>query len=165
MQTIKRINAINQNELKNNVSDEASWHCDYSNTLYIYIGNLDSRLDENNIIKIFSQYGIPTHINLLKDKITGMSRGFCYLKFKNYKSCVLTVDNFIGIKLFDKPIKVDHVFYKLKSYEKESDFLIDYSAAFKDHHFNNHQKVNTHMEKKTLKSEFIDPMIKYLKDK
>lgn len=129
MNAIRKINDINQKELDQKVSDQGSWHYDYKDTSYIFIGNLPTDLKEIDIITIFSQYGIPTHIHLVKDKETNKSRGFCYLKYQNYKSCILAIDNFNGIKIHDRNIKVDHVYYKIRDDQQEDDFLIDYSEV------------------------------------
>ena len=131
MNAIRKVNNINQKELENSVSESASWHADYRNTSYIYIGFLPVELIEIDIIRIFSQYGIPTHINLVKDKETKKSRGFCYLKYEDYRSCILAIDNFNGIQIYDKKIKVDHTYYYLKEGQQEDDFLIDYSKEIK----------------------------------
>lgn len=129
MNSIEKINRINQQELQQNVSDTASWHADYSDTPYIYIGFLPPEIQELDMVKIFSQYGIPTHINLIRDRDTGKSRGFGYLKYEDHRLCVLAVDNFNGIKIMDKRIKVDHVYYQLRDGQHEDDFLVDYSVA------------------------------------
>lgn len=165
MNSIRKVNEINQRELANNVSDEASWHYDYRDTLYIFIGSLHTDLAEIDIIKIFSQYGIPTHINLVKDRDLGKSRGFAYLKYRNFKSCVLAIDNLNGIKLMDRPIKVDHVYYKLKDGEREEDYEIDYSDAIATIEEKKYEKPK---EQKLLEyedDELKDPMEAFLKEK
>lgn len=126
MNSIHKIIAINEKELLANVSDTSSWHADYSDTPYIYIGNLHHDLKEKDIVLIFSQYGNPTHVNLIKNKETGKSRGFCYLKYEDHRSCVLAIDNFNGVKVYDRPLKVDHAYYKLVDGQKEDDFLVEY---------------------------------------
>ncbi len=40
------------------------------------------------------------NINLVRDKKTGKSKGFCFLCYENQKSTVLAVDNLNGIKVF-----------------------------------------------------------------
>lgn len=127
MNAIRKINELNQKELTSGVSQSASWHADYKDSSYIYIGYIPNHLKEIDIIRIFSQYGIPTHINLIKDKETGKSRGFCYLKYEDYRSCILAIDNLNGLELFDKKLKVDHVYFYLKDGQTEDDFLVDYS--------------------------------------
>lgn len=126
MNAIHKINAINQKELDLNVLDDASWHSDYKDTAYIYIGNLHQDLKESDILKIFSQYGNPSHINLVKDKDTGKLRGFCYLKYEDQRSCILAVDNFNGTKIYERPLRVDHTYYKLMNGQVEDDFRIEY---------------------------------------
>lgn len=129
MNSIHKINAINQKELENDVSDAASWHADYADTPYIYIGNLHESLLEKDIVTIFSQWGNPTHINLIKDRESGKSRGFCYLKYEEQRSCVLAVDNFNGSLIYEKPLRVDHTYYKLRDGQSEDDFRVEYPEA------------------------------------
>lgn len=132
MNTIHKINAINRKELENGVSDEASWHADYRDTSYIYIGNLHEKIAEKDLVTIFSQWGNPTHVNLVKDRDSGKSRGFAYLKYEDQRSCVLAVDNFNGVLIYERPLKVDHTYYKLREGQKEDDFLVDYSEATRE---------------------------------
>lgn len=170
MNAIKKINEINYKELEHNISDSASWHADFRDSSYIFIGFLPQEMKEDDVIKIFSQYGIPTHINLVKDKETGKSRGFCYLKYEDYRSCILAVDNLNGVQIFNKRIKVDHVHYYLKEGQKEDDFLIDYSDAEKE--FAKLEDKSQTKERRMLPSfesnrsddDFQDPMEKFNKD-
>lgn len=129
MNSIDRINKINQQELDDNVQDSASWHMDYKDSSYIYIGGLNPKLLDKDILIIFSQYGLPTHIKLLKDTDeTGntVNKGFGYLKYDDFKSCVLAVDNLNGVVLYDKKIRVDHCWFQLKESESEDDYRVDY---------------------------------------
>jgi RNA-binding motif X-linked protein 2 len=81
------------------VSYEASWHADYKDSAYIYIGGLDIDLTEGDVITIFSQYGEVMDINMVKDKQTGKSKGFAFLKYEDQRSTALAVDNFSGAKV------------------------------------------------------------------
>lgn len=174
MNSIQKINAINQKELESNVGYSASWHADYKDTPYIFIGFLPQELEEPDIILIFSQYGIPTHINLVKDRETGKSRGFCYLKYEDYRSCVLAIDNFNGLAVFDKKLKVDHVRYKLRDDEDEENFIINYDQAKEELlKIDSKEKKLLHDkpeefdndEFKDPLEDFKDPMENYLRDK
>ncbi|XP_071979371.1 RNA-binding motif protein, X-linked 2 isoform X2 [Engystomops pustulosus] len=73
------------------------------------MGGLPYELTEGDIICVFSQYGEIVNINLVRDKVTGRSRGFCFLCYEDQRSTVLAVDNFNGIKLKGRTIRVDHV--------------------------------------------------------
>lgn len=95
-------------------STEASWHADYRDTAYIYIGGLPFELSEGDVITIFSQFGEPTYINLVRDKETGKSRGFAFLKYEDQRSTDLAVDNLGGTVVMGRTLKVDHTRYKKK---------------------------------------------------
>lgn len=100
---------------------EASWHADYRDSAYIYIGGLPLDLSEGDIVTIFSQYGEPVHINLLRDKETGKSRGFAFLKYEDQRSTDLAVDNLGGATVLGRLLRVDHARYKRRDDEEEGD--------------------------------------------
>lgn len=124
MNTIREIQNLNKRELEQGVSTEASWHVDYRDTAYIYIGGLSFDLSEGDIITIFSQYGEPTYINLIRDKETGKSKGFAFLKYADQRSTDLAVDNLGGATILGRVLKVDHTRYK----KKDEDEGVDLSA-------------------------------------
>ena len=121
MNSIRAIQELNKRELENNVSTSASWHTDYRDTAYIYIGGLPLALSEGDILTIFSQYGEPTYINLVRDKETGKSKGFAFLKYEDQRSCDLAVDNLGGATIMGRVLKVDHTRYKRKDEEEEEE--------------------------------------------
>lgn len=119
MQSVRQIERLNQAELDKVVPPNASWHTDYRDTAYIYIGGLPFELSEGDILTIFSQYGNPVHINLVRDKETGKSKGFCFLKYEDQRSCDLAVDNLSGAGVMGRVLSVDHTRYKKKEGEIE----------------------------------------------
>ena len=121
MNSIRTIQELNKRELENNVSTSASWHTDYRDTAYIYIGGLPLDLSEGDVVTIFSQYGEPTYINLVRDKESGKSRGFAFLKYEDQRSCDLAVDNMGGATVMGRVLKVDHTRYKRKDEEAEEE--------------------------------------------
>lgn len=48
------------------------------------------------------RYGEIVNINLVRDKKTGKSKGFCFICYEDQRSTVLAVDNFNGIKVTRK---------------------------------------------------------------
>ena len=100
---------------------EASWHADYRDTAYIYIGGLPFDLSEGDVIAIFSQFGEPVHINLVRDKETGKSKGFAFLKYEDQRSTDLAVDNLGGATVLGRVLRVDHTRYKRKDDEDLGD--------------------------------------------
>ena len=116
MNQIKSINRINDRELENGILDtENSWHNEYKDQAYIYIGGLNKDLTEGDILTVFSQFGVPVDIVLMRDNQTGESRGFAYLKYEDQRSTILAIDNLNGIKLGGRYIRVDHAFFEPRS--------------------------------------------------
>lgn len=113
MSSTRQITKLSETELKENTPFEASWHQEYSDSAYIFIGNLPKSLMEEDILTIFSQFGVPTRIKLVRDKHTKESKGFCFLKYEDQRSTILAVDNFNGQKILDRVVRVDHTFYKV----------------------------------------------------
>ena len=119
MQSVRQIARLNDLELQKCVPPNASWHTDYRDTAYIHIGGLPFELSEGDVLTIFSQYGNPVHLNLARDKETGKSRGFAFLKYEDQRSCDLAVDNLSGAGVLGRVLGVDHCRYQLKEGEVE----------------------------------------------
>lgn len=90
-------------------------------TAYVYIGGLPFDLSEGDILTIFSQFGEPTYINLIRDKESGKSKGFAFLKYEDQRSTDLAVDNLGGASVMGRVLKVDHTRYKRKDGEEEEE--------------------------------------------
>lgn len=112
MNAIRRTAELNARELADVTPPTASWHRDYSDTAFVYIGGLDPRLSEGDVLQIFSQYGEPVWIKLARDRETGKSRGFGWLKYEDQRSCDLAVDNLGGCNVLGRMLNVDHTRYK-----------------------------------------------------
>uniref|UniRef100_A0A8D2DN07 RNA-binding motif protein, X-linked 2 n=1 Tax=Sciurus vulgaris TaxID=55149 RepID=A0A8D2DN07_SCIVU len=106
---VKLINELNEREVQLGVADNVSWHSEYKDSAWIFLGGLPYELTEGDIICVFSQYGEIVYINLVRDKKTGKSKAFCFLCYEDQRSTVLAVDNFNGIKIKGRTIRVDHV--------------------------------------------------------
>ena len=120
-------------------STEASWHADYRyhsshppltkpitetpsrDTAYIYIGGLPFDLSEGDVLTIFSQFGEPTYLNLIRDKESGKSKGFAFHIYEDQRSTDLAVDNLGGASVMGRVLKVDHTRYKRKDGEEEEE--------------------------------------------
>ncbi|RMD41371.1 hypothetical protein DV735_g3758, partial [Chaetothyriales sp. CBS 134920] len=125
MNAIRQTALLNKRELENATPPSASWHADYRDTAWIYVGGLPQDLSEGDVITIFSQFGNPTHLNLVRDRESGKSKGFCFLKYEDQRSCDLAVDNLGGADVLGRMLRVDHTRYKRRDDEGEDDFRID----------------------------------------
>ncbi|KAM8804087.1 LOW QUALITY PROTEIN: RNA-binding motif protein, X-linked 2-like [Rhynchonycteris naso] len=106
---VRLISALNEREVQLRVADEVSWHTEYKDSAWIFLGGLPYKLTEGDVICVFSQCGEIVNINLVRDKKTGKSKGFCFLCYEDQRSTILAVDNFNGIKIKGRTIRVDHV--------------------------------------------------------
>jgi len=112
---------MNERELEMGVSGtKNSWHMEYRDSAWIFLGGLPYEMTEGDVICLFSQYGEVVHINLIRDHGTGKSKGFGFICYMDQRSTILAVDNLNGVKVLSRMIRVDHVHqYKLpKDLEK-----------------------------------------------
>ncbi|KAM5256436.1 RNA-binding motif protein, X-linked 2-like [Ctenodactylus gundi] len=106
---MKLINELNEQEAQLGVAGKISWHSQYKESAWIFLGGLPHELTEGDVICVFSQYGEVVNINLARNEKTGKSKGFCFLCYEDQRSTILAVDNFNGIKIKGRTIRVDHV--------------------------------------------------------
>jgi RNA-binding motif protein, X-linked 2 len=114
---VREIDRINQKQL--DLPEGASWylvqfnqtdnrHDDFKDSAYIFVGGIPYELTEGDVICVFSQFGEILDINLVRDRETGKSKGFAFLKYDDQRSTVLAVDNFNGASLLGRTLRVDH---------------------------------------------------------
>lgn len=125
MNAIRQTALLNKRELENATPPSASWHADYRDTAWIYVGGLPLDLTEGDVCIIFSQFGNPTHLNMIRDKETGKSKGFGFLKYEDQRSCDLAVDNLGGAEVLGRMLRVDHTRYKKREGEDEETYRIE----------------------------------------
>ncbi|GAA28104.2 RNA-binding motif protein X-linked 2 [Clonorchis sinensis] len=130
----KNQNLMNMRELGLGYTGTASsWHRQYKDSAWIFIGGLNFELTEGDIICVFSQYGEVVNINLVRDKKTGISKGFAFLCYEDQRSTVLATDNLNGIKLAGRIIRVDHV----EKYKVPTDGTVDVGTGKKKRRIEN----------------------------
>lgn len=129
MNSIREIQRLNKLELEQGIPPSASWHVDYRDTAYVHVGGLPFDLTEGDILTIFSQFGEPTFVKLQRDKTTGKSRGFGWVKYEDQRSCDLAVDNLGGATVLGRVLKVDHTRYQKRDDESEGEGAGSLKAA------------------------------------
>ncbi|KAK4040391.1 hypothetical protein C8A01DRAFT_15749 [Parachaetomium inaequale] len=117
MNQIRAIQALNKREIENGVPPSASWHTDYRDTAFVYFGGLPYELSEGDVATIFSQFGEPVFLKLARDKETGKSKGFGWLKYEDQRSTDLAVDNLGGAEIGGRMVRVDHARYQVRDDE------------------------------------------------
>lgn len=147
MNSIRQIQKLNERELENSVcvwianpekaakldrSPSASWHTDYRDTAYVFIGGLSFDLTERDIITIFSQFGEPVWLKLARDGETGRSKGFAFLKYEDQRSTDLAVDNLGGATVLGRVLRVDHTRYKKRDDDDDEQYNIAVAPESQD---------------------------------
>ncbi|KAF9651691.1 hypothetical protein BDM02DRAFT_3184211 [Thelephora ganbajun] len=124
MNVVQEIKRINQREL--DLGTSGSWHDDYKDSAYIFVGGLPRDITEGDVITIFSQYGEVMNINMPRDKETGKPKGFAFLMYEDQRSTILAVDNLNGANILERTIRVDHVKnYKEKRVKNQDGEWVD----------------------------------------
>ncbi|KAF8341452.1 uncharacterized protein EI90DRAFT_2904858, partial [Cantharellus anzutake] len=121
---VKEINRINERELE--LGGTASWHDEYKDSAYIFVGGLPYGITEGDLIAICSQYGEIMDVNMPRDVETGKTKGFGFVMYEDQRSTILAVDNLNGGKVLDRTIRVDHVKnYKQRKVKNEAGELVE----------------------------------------
>eukprot|EP00834_Sanchytrium_tribonematis_P002297 NODE_67_length_25542_cov_1.476831.p18 type:complete len:164 gc:universal NODE_67_length_25542_cov_1.476831:13594-13103(-) len=96
-----KIKKLNETELKHKIKPNASWHHDYSSN-WIFVGNVKSDISNADLLILFSQYGEPVHLE------RNENNSFAFLKYQNFNSTVLAIDNFNGSEYKGCILHIDH---------------------------------------------------------
>jgi RNA recognition motif-containing protein len=73
----------------------------------IYVGNLNKSTTEAEINTLFAQAGVVTSVDLVKDKGTGMSKGFAFVSMPEQAEAEKAISMFDAYSLADNEIKVN----------------------------------------------------------
>lgn len=121
MNNVEAVRKLNERELELGLAGtRGSWHGEYASCPYIYAGGLVPAVTEGDLLCVFEQFGTVVHVNLVRDKETAASRGFAFLQYEDPRSAVLAVDNFNGVDLLGRTLRVDHAKdYRLPEGEDE----------------------------------------------
>lgn len=113
MNTIQEIQKLNKQEAEKGISGDMrqSWHNQYKNSAWVYVGGLPYEMTEGDVLCMFSQFGEIERLDMKRDAKSGKFRGFCFIKYEDQRSTILAVDNFIGTQFAGRIIRVDHKEY------------------------------------------------------
>ncbi|XP_069356233.1 CUGBP Elav-like family member 1 isoform X3 [Maniola hyperantus] len=97
MMTMNINNNNNNNSINNNNNDEKP---DMPDPDYIkmFVGQVPRSMDENDLRLMFEEFGRVHQINVLRDKITGTSKGCCFVTFFTRKAALKAQDALHNIK-------------------------------------------------------------------
>lgn len=73
----------------------------------IYVGNLHFDLNEEELKKVFEEYGEVTMVKIIIDKATGRSRGFGFVEMANDDDAKKAIDNLNGTEIKGRKVNVN----------------------------------------------------------
>jgi RNA recognition motif-containing protein len=73
----------------------------------LYIGNLPAKVTEEDLKANFSEVGKIVAVNVIKDKFTGLSRGFGFVEMETEEAAKEAIQRFNGGQLLGNTITVN----------------------------------------------------------
>lgn len=73
----------------------------------IYAGNLHYGVDEEDLRKVFEQYGEVTSVKLIIDKFTGRSKGFAFVDMANTEEANNAIEALNDTELEGRKMRVN----------------------------------------------------------
>jgi RNA recognition motif-containing protein len=72
----------------------------------IYVGNISRESSENEVRQAFEEYGEVTSVKLIKDKFTGMAKGFGFVEMPNKEEAENAIKNLDGQRMNGRALNV-----------------------------------------------------------
>ncbi|KPJ06921.1 CUGBP Elav-like family member 2 [Papilio machaon] len=95
--TMSISNNNNNTSINNNNNDEKSEMPD-PDYIKMFVGQVPRSMDENDLRQMFEEFGRVHQINVLRDKMTGASKGCCFVTFFTRKAALKAQDALHNIK-------------------------------------------------------------------
>ena len=73
----------------------------------IYVGNLSTEVSEEDLNKLFSEYGKVTSVKIIKDMYSGTSKGFGFVELSGQKEAQTAINKLNSKELKRKSIVVN----------------------------------------------------------
>ncbi len=73
----------------------------------IYVGNLDYRVDENDLKTIFEDYGSVSDVKIITDKFSGKSKGFGFVTMDDLDNCKKAIAELNGATFENREMVVN----------------------------------------------------------
>lgn len=81
----------------------------------IYVGNVSYNSSEEDLSKLFSEYGTVSSVKIIMNKHTGRSKGFGFVEMANEEEGNKAVENLDGYELMGRNLRVDKAKQKEES--------------------------------------------------
>lgn len=82
----------------------------------IYVGNLDYKVEEADLKKVFEEYGSITSSKIITDKYTGRSKGFGFVAMENKEEARHAIEELNGASYENRTMVVNEARPKKTNY-------------------------------------------------
>jgi cold-inducible RNA-binding protein len=73
----------------------------------LFVGNLSFRVTEEELQSLFSNYGQVTSVRIIKDRDSGLSRGFGFVEMPDSTEANSAIDQLNGHEVLGRAIRVN----------------------------------------------------------
>jgi len=91
----------------------------------IYVGNINFKSTEEELQQFFEEYGTVSSVKIIKDNLSGRSKGFGFVEMPNDEEGQAAIDNLNGKTLKDKELVINVARPKTNSGGGNSNFRKD----------------------------------------
>lgn len=84
----------------------------------LYVGSLNFALTADDIREVFQPFGDLEAVELHRDPMTGKSKGYCFVKFKEHKDAMVAIEKMNNFPLAGREIKVGLVADRSSTFNK-----------------------------------------------
>lgn len=82
----------------------------------IYVGNLNYKVDENDLTELFEEYGNVSSAKIIMDKFSGRSKGFGFVTMENDNEAKKAINDLNGAAYEDRDMVVNEARPKKNNY-------------------------------------------------
>ena len=73
----------------------------------LFVGNLSFRVTEEELQSLFSNYGQVSSVRIIKDRDSGLSRGFGFVEMADSTEATAAIDQLNGHEVLGRAIRVN----------------------------------------------------------
>ena len=82
----------------------------------IYVGNLDFKVEEQDLQEVFEEYGTVNEAKIISDKFTGRSRGFGFVTMESQEEAKHAIEELNGATFENRTMVVNEARPKKENY-------------------------------------------------
>ena len=82
----------------------------------IYVGNLDFKVNENELEGVFQEYGEVSSTRIITDKFSGRSKGFGFITMENDEEASKAIEELHGTSFKNREMIVNEAKPKKENY-------------------------------------------------